>query len=241
MRWLPLEGWTNVDKLVLENVSKVYGVGENAVTALDTVSLNVRAGEFVAVVGPSGSGKTTLLAITGALLLPTSGAVTLNGQSIARQSASALAKFRLEHIGFVLQSSNLVPYLTARDQLLLVAELAGKRDRAAQQRADRLLDELGLRRRHQHYPEALSGGERQRIAIARALMNDPDVLLADEPTANLDSVRGREAVQLLAAQAKNGAKAAIMVTHDERMLDLCDRVVRIADGRISAVTVAAPR
>ncbi len=241
MRWLPLEGWTNVDKLVLDNVSKVYGMGENAVTALDTVSLNVRAGEFVAVVGPSGSGKTTLLAITGALLLPTSGAVTLNGQSIARQSASALAKFRLEHIGFVLQSSNLVPYLTARDQLLLVAELAGKRDRAAQQRADRLLDELGLRRRHHHYPEALSGGERQRVAIARALMNDPDVLLADEPTANLDSVRGREAVQLLAAQAKNGAKAAIMVTHDERMLDLCDRVVRIADGRISAVTAAAPR
>jgi putative ABC transport system ATP-binding protein len=241
MRWLPLEGWTNVDKLVLDNVSKVYGMGENAVTALDTVSLNVRAGEFVAVVGPSGSGKTTLLAITGALLLPTSGAVTLNGQSIARQSASALAKFRLEHIGFVLQSSNLVPYLTARDQLLLVAELAGKRDRAAQQRADRLLDELGLRRRHHHYPEALSGGERQRVSIARALMNDPDVLLADEPTANLDSVRGREAVQLLAAQAKNGAKAAIMVTHDERMLDLCDRVVRIADGRISAVTAAAPR
>lgn len=230
-----------MDKLVLENVSKVYGVGENAVTALDNVSLNVRAGEFVAVVGPSGSGKTTLLALTGALLQPTSGAVTLNGQSIARQSASALAKFRLEHIGFVLQSSNLVPYLTARDQLLLVAELAGKRDRAAQQRVDRLLDELGLRRRHHHYPEALSGGERQRVAIARALMNDPDVLLADEPTANLDSVRGREAVQLLAAQVKNGAKAAIMVTHDERMLDLCDRVVRIADGRIGAVTVAAPR
>jgi putative ABC transport system ATP-binding protein len=227
-----------VDKLVLENVSKVYGVGENAVTALDKVSLNVRTGEFVAVVGPSGSGKTTLLAITGALLLPTSGAVTLNGQSIARQSTSALAKFRLEHIGFVLQSSNLVPYLTARDQLLLVAELAGKRDRAAQQRADRLLDELGLRRRRHHYPEALSGGERQRVAIARALMNDPDVLLADEPTANLDSVRGREAVQLLAAQVKHGNKAAIMVTHDERMLDLCDRVVRIADGRISDVSVA---
>jgi putative ABC transport system ATP-binding protein len=227
-----------VDKLVLENVSKVYGAGENAVTALDKVSLNVRTGEFVAVVGPSGSGKTTLLAITGALLLPTSGAVTLNGQSIARQSTSALAKFRLEHIGFVLQSSNLVPYLTARDQLLLVAELAGKRDRAAQQRADRLLDELGLRRRRHHYPEALSGGERQRVAIARALMNDPDVLLADEPTANLDSVRGREAVQLLAAQVKHGNKAAIMVTHDERMLDLCDRVVRIADGRISDVSVA---
>jgi hemin transport system ATP-binding protein len=225
-------------KLIIENVSKLYGAGENAVTALDNISLTVRAGEIVAVVGPSGSGKTTLLAITGALLLPTSGVVTLNGQVTTQQSASALAKFRLEHIGFILQSSNLAPYLTARDQLLLVAELAGKRDKAAQQRADRLLDELGLQQRHQRYPEALSGGERQRVAIARALMNDPDVLLADEPTANLDSVRGREAVQLLAAQVKSGNKAAIMVTHDERMLDLCDRVVRIADGRISDVTAA---
>ena len=240
MRCLPSEGLISMEKLVLENVSKVYGAGENAVTALDSVSMTVVAGEFVAVVGPSGSGKTTLLAIAGALLLPTSGTVALNGTSVARQSASVLARFRLEHIGFVLQSSNLVPYLTARDQLLLVAELAGKRDKAAHQRADRLLDELGLGRRHHHYPEALSGGERQRVAIARALMNDPDVLLADEPTANLDSVRGREAVQLLAAQVKNGGKAAIMVTHDERMLDLCDRVVRIADGRTSDVSMAAP-
>lgn len=230
-----------MDRLIIENISKIYGAGENAVTALDSVSLTVRAGEIVAVVGPSGSGKTTLLAITGALLLPTSGVVTLNGQATTRQSASALAKFRLERIGFVLQSSNLIPYLTARDQLLLVAELAGKRDKAAQQRADHLLDELGLGRRHHHYPEALSGGERQRVAIARALMNDPDVLLADEPTANLDSVRGREAVQLLADQVKSGNKAAIMVTHDERMLDLCDRVVRIADGRISEVTAATHR
>lgn len=230
-----------MDRLIIENVSKIYGAGENAVTALDSVSLTVQAGEFVAIVGPSGSGKTTLLAITGALLLPTSGVVTLNGQATTRQSAAALAKFRLERIGFVLQSSNLIPYLTARDQLLLVAELAGKRDKAAQQRADHLLDELGLRERHHHYPEALSGGERQRVAIARALMNDPDVLLADEPTANLDSVRGREAVQLLAAQVKSGNKAAIMVTHDERMLDLCDRVVRIADGRISEVTAATHR
>lgn len=230
-----------MDRLIIENVSKIYGAGENAVTALDSVSLTVQAGEIVAVVGPSGSGKTTLLAITGALLLPTSGVVTLNGQATTRQSASAQAKFRLERIGFVLQSSNLIPYLTARDQLLLVAELAGKRDKAAQQRADHLLDELGLRERHHHYPEALSGGERQRVAIARALMNDPDVLLADEPTANLDSVRGREAVQLLADQVKSGNKAAIMVTHDERMLDLCDRVVRIADGRISEVTAATYR
>lgn len=230
-----------MDRLIIENVSKIYGAGENAVTALDSVSLTVQAGEIVAVVGPSGSGKTTLLAITGALLLPTSGVVTLNGQATTRQSASAQAKFRLERIGFVLQSSNLIPYLTARDQLLLVAELAGKRDKAAQQRADHLLDELGLRERHHHYPEALSGGERQRVAIARALMNDPDVLLADEPTANLDSVRGREAVQLLADQVKSGNKAAIMVTHDERMLDLCDRVVRIADGRISEVTAARYR
>ncbi|WIG57914.1 MAG: Heme efflux system ATPase HrtA [Ktedonobacterales bacterium] len=228
-----------MDKLLLENVSKVYGSGENAVTALDAVSLTVREGEFVAVVGPSGSGKTTLLALTGALLLPTSGTITLNGEDTKRLAPSALAKFRLEHIGFVLQSSNLVPYLTARDQLLLVAELAGKRDKAAHARATHLLDALGLSKRHHHYPEALSGGERQRVAIARALMNDPDVLLADEPTANLDSVRGREAVQMLAAQVRTSHKAAIMVTHDERMLDLCDRVVRIADGRLSDAPMTA--
>lgn len=222
-----------MSKLVLDEVSKTYGTGEQQVTALDHISLSVRAGEFVAIVGPSGSGKTTLLAIAGALLHPTSGAVVLNGTSVSRLPAAKLAPFRLKHIGFVLQSSNLVSYLSARDQVLLIAKLTGKLDKRAQTRADQLLDELGLDRRRTHYPEALSGGERQRVAIARALMNDPDVLLADEPTANLDSGRGREVVEMLAAQVKRGNKAAVMVTHDERMLDRCDRVVRIADGRLA--------
>lgn len=222
-----------MERLVLATISKTYGTGEQQVTALDQISLSVRAGEFVAIVGPSGSGKTTLLAIAGALLHPTSGTVALNGMAVSRLPAAKLAQFRLQHIGFVLQSSNLVSYLSARDQVLLVAKLAGKLDRHAQARADQLLDELGLAQRRTHYPEALSGGERQRVAIARALMNDPDVLLADEPTANLDSGRGREVVEMVAAQVKRSNKAAVMVTHDERMLDRCDRVVRIADGRLA--------
>jgi putative ABC transport system ATP-binding protein len=218
--------------LILEHISKTYGTREQLVMALDDLSLTVHPGEFVAIVGPSGSGKTTLLAIAGALLHPTSGTVTVNDRPVTRLSATKLAHFRLDHIGFILQASNLVPYLSARDQLLLVAKLAKKGEKQAQVRADHLLDALGLSQRRTHYPEALSGGERQRVAIARALMNDPDVLLADEPTANLDSARGHEVVELLAAQVKSGSKAAVMVTHDERMLDLCDRVVRIADGRL---------
>lgn len=221
-----------MSKLTLEHLSKVYGTGESAVTALDDISLNVDAGELVAIVGPSGSGKTTLLAIAGALLRPTQGRVTLNDEDITTLSAAAQARVRRERIGFVLQSSNLVPYLNARDQLLLMAELSGRRDTAARTRADQLLESFGLTRRTHHYPESLSGGERQRVAIARALMNDPDILLADEPTSNLDSVRGREVVQMLAREVKARGKAACLVTHDERLLDLCDRVVRIADGRL---------
>lgn len=223
-----------MSKLVLEQVTKIYGSGPHAVTALTDASLSVEAGEFVAVVGPSGSGKTTLLAIAGALLHPTSGRVLIEGKDLTGLSATALAQVRLNHVGFVLQSSNLVPYLTARDQLLLVTRLAGKSHRESRARADELLTELGLGHRLDHYPEALSGGERQRVAIARALMNDPGILLADEPTSSLDSVRGREVVEMLAREVKQRNKAAVMVTHDERMLDLVDRVVRIADGQLTA-------
>ena len=166
--------------ITLEKVSKIYGQGENAVHALVDVSLDVRAGELIAVVGPSGSGKSTLLAIAGALLQPTSGRVTVSGTPLDGLKPKALARLRLEQIGFILQSSNLVPYLTARDQLLLVAKLAGKLDSQARARADALLTELGIAHRSGHYPEALSGGERQRVAIARSLMNGAGVLLADE-------------------------------------------------------------
>lgn len=229
-----------MSKLLLDGVTKVYGEGESAVTALDNVSLSVEPGELVAIVGPSGSGKTTFLAIAGALLQPTRGRVLLDGRDLTGLSPAALAQVRLEQIGFVLQSANLIPGLRARDQLLLVAEIAGRRDAAANQRADALLAALGLARRARHYPESLSGGERQRVAIARALMNDPALLLADEPTASLDSGRGREVVELLAREVHERDKAGLLVTHDERMLDLCDRVIHIADGRLTERSAVAP-
>ncbi|MGG0249239.1 ABC transporter ATP-binding protein [Peribacillus frigoritolerans] len=220
------------DKLLFENVSKVYGEGDNKVKALDDISLNVRAGEFVAIVGPSGSGKSTFLSIAGALLSPSKGRLLLNGEDITKLSPKELTRVRLEKIGFVFQSSNLVPYLSVRDQLLLLSELIGKRDKTTVKKADELLSHLGLGHRAGHLPEALSGGERQRVAIARSLMNDPEIILADEPTASLDSKRGRDVVEMLAHEVKSRNKAAIMVTHDERMLDLCDRVVNITDGKV---------
>ncbi|WP_260286497.1 ABC transporter ATP-binding protein [Peribacillus aracenensis] len=220
------------DKLLFENVSKIYGEGDNKVTALDNISLNVRAGEFVAIVGPSGSGKSTFLSIAGALLSPSKGRLLLNDEDITTLSPKELTRVRLEKIGFVFQSSNLVPYLTVRDQLLLLSELIGKRDKKNMKKAEELLGHLGLGHRADHLPEALSGGERQRVAIARSLMNDPEIILADEPTASLDSKRGRDVVEMLAHEVKSRNKAAIMVTHDERMLDLCDRVVNITDGKV---------
>ncbi|MED3687890.1 ABC transporter ATP-binding protein [Peribacillus butanolivorans] len=220
------------DKLLFENVSKIYGEGDNKVTALDNISLNVRAGEFVAIMGPSGSGKSTFLSIAGALLSPSKGRLLLNDEDITSLSPKELTRVRLEKIGFVFQSSNLVPYLTVRDQLLLISELIGKRDKKTVKKADELLSHLGLGHRADHLPEALSGGERQRVAIARSLMNDPEIILADEPTASLDSKRGRDVVEMLAHEVKSRNKAAIMVTHDERMLDLCDRVVNITDGKV---------
>ncbi|MFE0505637.1 ABC transporter ATP-binding protein [Peribacillus butanolivorans] len=220
------------NKLLFDNVSKIYGEGNNKVTALDHISLNVKAGEFVAIVGPSGSGKSTFLSIAGALLSPSKGRLLLNDEDITSLSPKDLTRVRLEKIGFVFQSSNLVPYLTVRDQLLLISELIGKRDKKTVKKADELLSHLGLGHRADHLPEALSGGERQRVAIARSLMNDPEIILADEPTASLDSKRGRNVVEMLAHEVKSRNKAAIMVTHDERMLDLCDRVVNITDGKV---------
>lgn len=219
-----------MSRLRLENVTRIYGEGDQAVTALSDVSLSVDAGELVAIVGPSGSGKTTLLAVAGALLEPTGGTVSIDDEPLGGLTAGRMADLRLSKIGFIFQSSNLVPYLRARDQLQLVSYLAGHDDRRAKDRAAQLLDGLGLSHRVDHFPEELSGGERQRVAVARALMNDPAVILADEPTANLDSNRGHQIVEMLRRLVKEGGKAGVMVTHDERMLDLCDRVFRIEDG-----------
>lgn len=220
------------DKMVFEEISKIYGEKENVVKAVDRISFRIKEGEFVAIVGPSGSGKSTLLSIAGVLLSPSSGRLLLDNQDITNLSAKEMTRIRLEKIGFVFQTSNLVPFLTVRDQLLLVAKLANKPKKEAEKKADELLEHLGLSHRINQYPEKLSGGERQRVAIARAWMNDPEIILADEPTASLDSKRGRDVVEMLADQVKSKGKAAIMVTHDERMLDLCDRILTIRDGKL---------
>ncbi|MBC2020334.1 ABC transporter ATP-binding protein [Listeria booriae] len=218
--------------LIMQNISKNYQDGEQVVEVLKNVSLEVKQGEFVAIVGPSGAGKSTFLSIAGALLTPTSGEITIGGQALSSLSTKALTRVRLEKVGFIFQGANLIPYLNVKDQLLVIAELAGHRNSEAKQRATQLLEELGLSHRTNQYPEKLSGGEKQRVAIARAMMNNPDVILADEPTASLDAERGYSVVQMIAQEVKRNNKAAIMVTHDERILDLVDRVVRIEDGQL---------
>lgn len=220
--------------LDLSGIAKQYGSGESRVDALAGVDFHVDAGELVALIGPSGSGKSTLLAIAGALLTPSAGTVLLNGQDITAAPEEVRAKVRLERIGFVFQGSNLISYLTGREQLLFIGNLTGMSGAEAASRADRLLAELGMTERAGHYPEAMSGGQRQRIAIGRALMNDPRLILADEPTASLDSGRARQVVSLLAKEVHDRRKAGVLVTHDERLIDLCDRTVPIADGRLLA-------
>ncbi len=222
----------NESVLELSGIQRVFGEGESRVEALTDIDLSVGAGELVALVGPSGSGKSTLLSIAGALLSPTAGTARLDGVDIGEAAERERADLRLRKIGFIFQGSNLVSYLTGREQLLFLGHLIGLPKETARQRADRLLDELGMTGRADHYPEAMSGGQRQRIAIARALMNDPRIVLADEPTASLDSARGRRVVEMLANEVHERDKAGILVTHDERLIDLCDRVVRIADGRL---------
>ncbi|EAC5222495.1 ABC transporter ATP-binding protein [Listeria monocytogenes] len=220
--------------LMMKNISKNYQDGEQVIEVLKNVSLEVAQGEFVAIVGPSGAGKSTFLSIAGALLSPTEGEIAIGGTTLNSMSEKALTKVRLDKVGFIFQGANLIPYLNVRDQLLVIAELSGEKGSAAKERADKLLQELGLTARQSNYPESLSGGEKQRVAIARALMNDPDIILADEPTASLDANRGHKVVQMIADEVKRKNKAAIMVTHDERVLDLVDRVIRIEDGYLKA-------
>lgn len=219
--------------LSVRDVTKTYGEGHTAVTAVDQASLSVDQGEFVSLLGPSGSGKTTLLSMIGGLLAPTTGEISLGDRSVSSMKKRDLTAFRAERVGFVFQSANLVPFLTARENLLYVATLPKVRDRAAaRERADQLLDELGLTDRSNNLPEQLSGGERQRVAIGRALMNDPDLILVDEPTASLDTALGIQVVQLLAREVKQRGKTGIMVTHDLRMVEYTDQVFEILDGKL---------
>lgn len=221
--------------LLLKNVSKVYKEGNDEVKAMDNVSLSIEQGEFVAIIGPSGSGKSTLLSIAGALLHASAGEVIINGTDIASLSEKQLSNVRLKEIGFILQTSNLIPYLTILDQLLVVKRMSGAVSGADKAFAKELLTELGLGAKLNNYPNELSGGERQRAAIARAFMNNSSIILADEPTASLDSNRAHEVVQLISKEVKARNKAAIMVTHDERMLGYCDRIYRMEDGLLKRV------
>ena len=220
-----------MNALELDTIRKTYGEGEQQVVALDDVSMQVANDEMVILVGPSGSGKTTLLTVAGALLQPTSGRVVVGDEEIGTLDGRQLAAFRRDRIGFVFQSVNLVPFLTARENLLVVRDFGGSRiDKAAKERADQLLDELGLGGRADNLPSQLSGGQKQRVAIGRALMNDPALVLVDEPTSALDSELGQQVMELLRREVKDRGVAAIVVTHDERVLDYGDRTVRIVDG-----------
>jgi putative ABC transport system ATP-binding protein len=221
--------------LQVRDVTKVYGSGHTEVTALAEATMAVDQGEFVALLGPSGSGKTTLISIIGGLLAPTGGSVSIGDTDVTALSKKELTRFRAERVGFVFQSANLVPFLTARENLLYVAGLTGMRSADAKARADQLLGELGLADRARNLPEQLSGGERQRVAIGRALMNDPDLVLVDEPTAALDTALGRQVVQLLRREIKDRGKTGIMVTHDLRMVEYTDRVFEILDGHLTHV------
>ncbi|MBP7877510.1 ABC transporter ATP-binding protein [Candidatus Microthrix sp.] len=219
--------------LELNKARKVYGADEAQVVALDDVSLTVADDEMMLLVGPSGSGKTTLLTVAGALLRPTSGSVRVGGTEITDLSDKDLAAFRRDEVGFVFQSVNLVPFLTAKENLLVVRQFGGSRiDNDAKDRADQLLDELGLEGRGGSLPSQLSGGQQQRVAIGRALMNDPALILVDEPTSSLDSELGKQVMDLLEREIKGRGVAAIIVTHDERVLDYGDRTVRIVDGAL---------
>lgn len=220
--------------LELEAITKTYGSGEQTVVALDDVSLQVDDGELLLLMGPSGSGKTTLLTVAGALLRPDRGVVRVGGDVVSDLKPREVARFRRDRVGFVFQHVNLVPFLTARENLLAVRELGGGRvDAAAKRRADQLLEELGLGHRSRNLPSQLSGGERQRVAIGRALMNEPALVLVDEPTSALDSKMGRQVMELLRTEVKERGVASVVVTHDERVTDVADRVVEITDGRIT--------
>jgi putative ABC transport system ATP-binding protein len=227
----------SASQLVIDvrDVSKTYGSGANTVRAVQHATFTAAPRELIALVGPSGSGKTTLLAMLGALLTPSAGTLNVGGVDLSGASRRELARFRRDNVGFVFQGYNLLPYLTARRNLMAVADITSAPRRPARALADRLLEELGLTDRANAYPAEMSGGERQRVAIARALMNDPVLILLDEPTANLDTSRGRQVVEMLVSEVGRRDKTALMVTHDQRMAEYATRILRIEDGVVSEV------
>jgi putative ABC transport system ATP-binding protein len=220
----------------LRGVSKTVMSGSEPLTILHPLSMEIPRGRFVAVVGPSGSGKSTLLGLIAGLDAPSSGAVLIDAVDITRLDEDALAKLRGEKIGFVFQFFHLIPSLTAYENIAVPMEIAGVADERG--RAERLLDEVGLTGRSHHYPSQLSGGEQQRVALARALANDPPIVLADEPTGNLDSANGRHIMELLRSIHERRGTTVVLVTHDRELSNLADARLVLRDGRVVESTVA---
>lgn len=216
----------------ISDVRKVYRRGTNEVPALQGVSLSVPRGQFLSVMGSSGSGKSTLLNLLGALDTPTTGTLRIDGQEISRFPDEQLSRFRRDHLGFIFQFFNLLPTLTALENVMLPELLAGKARQQLAPRARALLEQFGLVGRQEHRPDELSGGEMQRVAVARALLSEPALLLADEPTGNLDSKTGADVLHLIRQASRERNVTVVMVTHDASAAAVGDRVVRLADGRI---------
>lgn len=217
--------------LRIENLTKNYGVGNIEVKAVDGVSLSAKSGEIILIMGPSGSGKTTLITMAGALLKPNSGDIFIDNQNITQFKEEQRIWLRRKRIGFIFQSFNLLANLTALENVIVPLGLAGVKREIARKKAKGLLATFGLSQRETFLPEKLSGGEKQRVSIARALANDPKLILADEPTANLDSQKGREVMRILKGVAKNMGKTVVIVTHDQRLREIADRVLWMEDGR----------
>ena len=218
--------------LSLRNVSKIYQEGHSEFIAVDRANLDIYPGEVVLILGPSGSGKTTLLSLVGGLLTPTGGQVLVNGRDIYRLGDEERARLRSREIGFVFQSFNLLRFLTVRKNVEVALNLAGTAGKAAREKATRILGEVQLGHRLDYLPGKLSGGEKQRVSVARALATRPQLLLADEPTGNLDSNTGRIVVEMLTALARQRGSAVVIVTHDPRILHIADRVYQLSDGRL---------
>ena len=220
-----------MELMQIQHLSKVYGQGENQVRAVDDISFTVEKGEFLAIIGPSGSGKSTLLHILGGVDRPTSGKVFVDGQDVYAQNEDQLAIFRRRQVGLIYQFYNLIPVLNVVENMTLPVLMDGRQ--VNQERLEELLDVLGLRGREKHLPNQLSGGQQQRVSIGRALMNAPAVVLADEPTGNLDSKNSQEIVELLKLSNRRYGQTLIVITHDESIALQADRIIAIEDGRIT--------
>ena len=220
--------------LDIHQLTKIYQSGDKPLTVLDDITFSIEPGISCAIVGPSGSGKTTLLGLCAGLDQPSSGSVTLRGHLLNNLDEDQLAAVRNRHIGFIFQSFQLIPTLTAIENVMVPVELRGERYRDVYESANRLLDSVGLADRTGHYPTQLSGGEQQRVGIARAFINQPDILFADEPTGNLDTETGRQIESILFDLNRSQGTTLIIVTHDPELADQCDRVIRLKSGKVAS-------